>query len=640
MFSPVKMSRLEAVLLKKDARAVLRGLGAAGALELAVSAPGPDTAPSAPADNRPALDDCAWLLARLAALRRELGAAARAAAPGRELDYKSASEVVAEWETRASAPLGKRRDLAAEAARLSAERERLAVYSGLALPAESSGFSYLFCSVGIVPAGSLPALGSKLSGNAVLVPLSENGGCLRLAALASRASGEALAAELKAAGFRQEEAPPGAVLGELAAFYSAEAGRAEKALKLAGLEIASLAAGAAGPLAAAERALTAESLLLEAEQNLPRTEASVFFSGWTPSGDALRVSRALGKDSGGRCAVETEEAARGGGAPVLLRPPRLLRPFAALVTGYGLPRYGEADPTAFAALSFLMMFGMMFGDLGHGAALCLAGGWLARRRGFKEREAGRAVFGCGLSAAFFGLVYGSFFGLESFKKYALWRDPLAGDPLSLLAAAVLTGAAVISLGVILNIFNRARLGDRLGAALDRFGAAGLVFYWAALLLAAGRAGTGALFFMGAAAACWTLKEPLLYLLGPGGAAKDGNEGFIAVAAEAAAGAFEGALLYLANTVSFVRLAAYAISHAALLASAWALKEAADRAWGADSFAGILALIAGNAAALGLEGAVAAVQALRLEYYEFFGKFFEGGGRPFRPFVLGNKRGLG
>jgi len=104
------------------------------------------------------------------------------------------------------------------------------------------------------------------------------------------------------------------------------------------------------------------------------------------------------------------------------------------------------------------------------------------------------------------------------------------------------------------------------------------------------------------------------------------------------GAFEGALLYLANTISFVRLAAYAMSHAALLAAAWTMRDAADKVWGHGSAAGLLAVLAGNAVAIGLEGLVAAVQALRLEYYEFFGKFFEAGGRPFRPFALGIKGG--
>jgi len=215
----------------------------------------------------------------------------------------------------------------------------------------------------------------------------------------------------------------------------------------------------------------------------------------------------------------------------------------------------------------------------------------------------------------------SFFALGCAASLAgaLWR----------LAAA---GAVVISLGVVLNIINRAGSGDRLGAVLGRFGGAGLLFYWCAILMLTGKLGTGfGLPVLGAALACWALKEPLTYLAGRGEGGK--NEGGLEALAEGFVGAFEGVLLYLANTVSFARLAAYAMSHAALLASSYTLAAAADKAWGPGSLAGLLAIIAGNAAAILLEGTVAAVQALRLEYYEFFGKFFEGGGRPFRPFVL-------
>lgn len=637
MLSPVRMSRLEAVLLKKDARAALRGLGGEGAVEIINSAPGPETAPAAPADNTKALAACSALLARLAALRRDLGPGKSAAAIGPEMDLAAAASTVEEFERAAAALLKRRRELAAGLAVLSGESERLGVYSGLALPPSGAGkFNFIYCAAGSVPAESFQGLLAGLPANSLLLQLEEKEGRSHLAALAGPSSGPALESKLKAAGFRAEAAParPGLTLGEAAVDLMAEKYRAGLALEQTGREIASLAALAAGPLAAAGRAIEEERRLLEAEQALPGTEASLFLSGWVPTEEAARVGRGLGRNSGWRCAVEAGPAAAGSEAPVLLKPPRPLRPFAALVKGYGLPRYGEADPTVFAALSFLFMFGMMFGDVGHGAVLCLAGTRLARGSRGKEGGAGRAVFGCGLSAIFFGFVYGSFFGFASFRKYALWRDPLAGDPLALLAAAVLAGAAIISLGVILNIVNRARLGDRLGAALDRYGAAGLVFYWAALLLAAGRAEAGlALPVMGAALACWVLKNPAVYLLRPRAGTVSGADGFVPVLVEAFVGAFEGALLYLANTVSFVRLAAYAMCHAALLASAWALRGAADGAWGGNSLVGILALIAGNAAAIGLEGLVAAVQALRLEYYEFFGKFLEGTGRPFRPFIL-------
>jgi V/A-type H+-transporting ATPase subunit I len=99
------------------------------------------------------------------------------------------------------------------------------------------------------------------------------------------------------------------------------------------------------------------------------------------------------------------------------------------------------------------------------------------------------------------------------------------------------------------------------------------------------------------------------------------------------GAFEAALGFLANTISFVRLAAYAMSHAALLAATFMVADEL-RSWGSvGAWAGLLVVVAGNGVAFVLEGVVAAVQALRLEYYEFLGKFYEGTGRPFAPFRL-------
>jgi V/A-type H+-transporting ATPase subunit I len=330
-----------------------------------------------------------------------------------------------------------------------------------------------------------------------------------------------------------------------------------------------------------------------------------------------------------------ETAAGGADAPVLLRPPGLLKAFAGLVSAYGLPGYGEVDPTAFAAAVYVLLFGAMFGDVGHGAVVCLAALFMLRLPRARFGDAALMMFCCGLSGMFFGLVYGSLFGFEFFRKYALWRDPLSGDPFTLVLIALGAGAAVITVGLLLNISNRLRGGDRLGAALGRFGAAGLLFYWSAILLLAGKLPRRlALPAICGALVCWALKGPLLWLArrGRGGAVPE--ESPAEVAAEAAVGVFEGVLLYLANTISFARLAAYAMSHAALLAAAFMLAGAADRIWGEGSLPGILAVAAGNIAAILLEGVVAAVQALRLEYYEFFGKFFEGGGRPFRPFVLG------
>lgn len=617
MLSPVRMTRLDAVVVRSRLRQALERLGSAGRAELvpaAAASPG----------------EAAALLERAEALRRALGLGPAGAAPA--VDGAAARETLERLSAGAASLLDKVRSLAAGHSRLAEESARLRPYAGLDLPS-GSGLVRVAC--GCLPSERVPALRALLPPGAAAALLGEEKGFVRVAAAAGAHSAAALENALAASGFRAEELPssPGLSLAGLAARADRAAAEAAAQLEKARAETAEFAAAADLPLAAAAAALGREAALASAESSAAVTASSAVISAWVPASSAAGTARALGESAGGACAAEARPPAPGEDVPVLLEPPRLLRPFAMLVSAYGLPRYGEVEPTAFAAAAFLLMFGMMFGDLGHGAVVCAAGLALARRGGGGARDAGRVMAWCGLSAALFGLLYGSFFGLESFKAYALWRDPLEGDPVLPVKAAAAFGAAVISLGVVLNTVNRFRAGDIPGALAGRFGAAGLLFYWPGLLWAAGLLAVGtALPAMCAAVVIWALREPAEYLAGRGG------EDLGTAAAEGAVGAFEGALLYLANTVSFVRLAAYAMSHAALLAAAYALQRAADSAWGQGSAAGLAAAVLGNAAAIGLEGLVAGVQALRLEYYEFFGKFLEGGGRPFRPFVLTAKGG--
>jgi V/A-type H+-transporting ATPase subunit I len=102
-------------------------------------------------------------------------------------------------------------------------------------------------------------------------------------------------------------------------------------------------------------------------------------------------------------------------------------------------------------------------------------------------------------------------------------------------------------------------------------------------------------------------------------------------------AFEAVLAYLANTISFVRLAAYAMSHAAILMATFAMADAVAETPAVGGVLYVAIVIGGNAVALVLEGIIVAVQVLRLEYYEFFGKFFSGSGLPFRPFHFALRR---
>ncbi|HEY3359962.1 MAG TPA: V-type ATPase 116kDa subunit family protein, partial [Polyangia bacterium] len=389
---------------------------------------------------------------------------------------------------------------------------------------------------------------------------------------------------------------------------------------------------------AVARAAALERQLVEADQCFPRTAATRLIAGWIPAADAAAVAAQLRAATGGRCQLELTPpgASDQADVPVLLRPPWPLRPFAMLVAGFGLPAYRELDPTLFLAVSYLLMFGMMFGDAGHGAVLVLAGA-LARR---VDRRVGWLLVYAGLASIGFGVVYGSYFGITALKEHALWRDPLEGDPLTLMRAAVGLGATMITLGLVLNIINRFRRGDVIGGLLDKFGVAGVIFYWGALLLATryatlaaqGLVTTAVVLVLGLPLAAFALRGPLEVLARRRRAGRGPAPGGLGAAlAESLLDPFEAVLVYLANTVSFVRLAAYALSHAALLLATFMLAAELRRASAAGTVWSVLVVIAGNGIAIVLEAIVAAVQALRLEYYEFFGKFFSGAGRPFQPF---------
>jgi V/A-type H+-transporting ATPase subunit I len=286
---------------------------------------------------------------------------------------------------------------------------------------------------------------------------------------------------------------------------------------------------------------------------------------------------------------------------------------------------------------------MMFGDMGHGAVLGGCGlAALFTGRSEKTRDFGVLLLSGGLSSIIFGLIYGSCFGLAWFKKYAIWMILLEGDPMRLMYGAVGMGIIMISLGLILNVFNRFRRGDVIGGLFDKFGLAGLLFYWGALVLLIG--GTtvrsqglmvpAVVLFLGVPIVGWALREPVEFLLNHSGNRHETDSGGLAGAiAESVVGAFEALLSYLANTISFVRLAAYAMSHAALLVAAFMLAAEVQRFLPGGAIWGVVIIVLGNLAAIVLEGIIASVQALRLEYYEFFGKFFSGNGRAFKPFRL-------
>jgi V/A-type H+-transporting ATPase subunit I len=642
------MCRLRALVLRQDARMVLASWGELGAVQLEQTAPGPDTAPLPARDCNVELARCHDVLQRVTELRRMLKIPpASLTPPATQLTWADADATLRLWEARADEVMSRRQQCTDQVRELDASCELLARYCGFDLPLDGpQAFAHLHFATGSLPAENWQALSAQLDPHAAVLPLAVERGRQPLLVLTTPARWPALASALRDAGFQSDPLPvsANATCDSLAAERRREQQAAVRELNRAQTEARTLAVEYAAPLGQLEQLAMRERQLLAAEQQCSRTEATVLLAGWAPEPAVAKIERRTRELSHGCMQLETAPAGAADAAvPVLLQPPRWLRPFARLVAAYGLPDYHELEPTLFVALSYPLMFGLMFGDVGHGSVLAVAGGLMCRRaRRQRLQDVGRLLVIAGLASVGFGCAYGSCFGLEYFKSFALWRDPLAGDPASLMQLAIAIGVVVISVGLVLNVTNRLRRGNYVGGCFGRFGLAGLLFYWGTLTLllggnfleAHGLMLPALAAFVGMPLAGWALKEPLARLVDRRhGRRPEPGEGWCVAALISLVAAFEALLSYLANTISFVRLAAYAMSHAALLAAAFALADQARHLPLAGPALAALVVILGNAGALVLEGVIAAVQALRLEYYEFFGKFLTGEGRPFQPFRL-------
>lgn len=304
--------------------------------------------------------------------------------------------------------------------------------------------------------------------------------------------------------------------------------------------------------------------------------------------------------------------------PSLLSHHRWLRPFTSLVLNYGVPRYGEIDPTILFAVSFVLMFGMMFGDLGHGAVIALTALVLRKRLG----QYSSLVLAVGFTSAVFGLLYGSVFGYEHLIP-ALWMPPLS-DPMLMLGVALGWGITFILLSTLLTIFNRIVDGRLREALLDSHGVAGLLLYLGLLASAWSISESGHAGIIAPLLVCASLAAIFFH-------AWQHNRGthFVERLLIVVVEGFEAVMSYVSNTLSFLRLAAFSLNHVALAIAIFTVGEMMHTA------GYLLTVVFGNIFILVLEGAIVAIQALRLEYYEGFSRFFGGDGKPFRPLTLGS-----
>ncbi len=329
--------------------------------------------------------------------------------------------------------------------------------------------------------------------------------------------------------------------------------------------------------------------------------------------------------------------------PVALSNNPLLRPFQMLVTTYSRPRYGELDPTYLVAITFPILFGAMFGDIGQGLVLALMGWLISSGRIPKLKSMaglGALIMICGISATVFGFLYGSVFMFEEnflgIELHPLWINPLH-DIMSILIVAVAAGVVLLLLSYILSIVNGVLSRDW-GHVL--FGHTGV----SAFLLYVSLLGIGATFIpnlnfpiprivfivlAAISAVAVMISEVLINLVEGHRPLVEGGLGTYFI--QAPIELFEVFLTLVSNTLSFVRVGAFAVAHGGLSSVFFILADLAGG--GSHNLLYWLIVIIGNIFIVGFEGLIVGIQTMRLHYYEILGKFFTGGGARFEPLTL-------
>ncbi|MGY6022666.1 V-type ATPase 116kDa subunit family protein [Streptomyces spinosirectus] len=376
--------------------------------------------------------------------------------------------------------------------------------------------------------------------------------------------------------------------------------------------------------------LTGEAQLEIHREAAVRHGTVAALAGWCPAADVRHLSARLAQAGG---ALVPLRAPRGIDPPTRLADTSTVRrSLVPLVRTYGTVPYADVDPTVPAGIAYVAMFGMMFGDAGHGLLLLL-GALLLRagrpRRLVALRPLWPFLAGAGVASTLAGFAYGEFFGPTGVLP-VLWLDPL-DEPMRLLGAAIAVGAVLLALAYAAGIVNRWREDGPSRALYAASGIAGAAVFLGLAFLAA-----GAVSHLPALVVSGSLLAPAgLALAGTGLFTSSG--GGASGALQTGVQLFDVVIRIGSNTVSFARLAAFGLTHAALGAIVWQGTTALTGSGPAGVVAGCLVFVLGNALTFALEALVAGVQALRLEFYELFSRVFDAEGRPFRPWHVPTQR---
>ncbi len=662
MMRPRKMKRIELTVLKRDADRALEYLGRRGVLQIGAAdrAETPAVQAQADASGLPSAADTFERIRDAAAflsvsLREEPAADARL--PEQE-DAELAESICGD----ALRLRDRETATAAERDRLSDALSEARSFANLNAPfSDLESLSYLTLRVGRIEPKSVNVLRDALGDRGVVVPLGGEG---RILAAASRKGRFALDGELAKASFAPIRLPEGftGVPAELLAGLEARVADADAALAALDEEKAAYAKRF-GP--ALERLGGAYLMAVAVERlksSLEATRTAYRLGGWIAASDVERTVADLERLTDGRVSVvsydpsEVESVVNGEEkVPVSLDHGRFVRGFERLVFSYGAPLYGTIDPTPFVAVSFTILFGLMFGDLGQGSVLLLLGLLAGKGRPKALARFSRfapALVAVGIASMVVGLLDGEVFAMDGLLvgptralTAALTGTPAdrvlhlmperghLGKIFAFFGFTMAVGIVLNSIGLVINIINQFSLGRRERALFAKTGLSGALLFWYAVFMAIRTVLGGSLHFYDALGigipVLGLFLGSALYRLAAGerpvfehGPVVFFVEGFVEV--------LESASYYLSNTVSFLRVGAFALSHAVLAFIVFELSDMVGGVPAGPVFSAFVSII-GNAIIILLEGLIVAIQTVRLQYYEFFSKFFTETGVEFSPF---------
>lgn len=531
-------------------------------------------------------------------------------------------------------------------------------FSNLKIPySQLDHLSFLSLKIGRIPADNFEKLREAVDSHAVVIPLGNDKS--KILAAASKKGRFALDTELKKFGFVNMEIPENfnGIPEEVLVGMQQEKVAAERAVAKINEEKKNYADTHSEEIRRLLGAFSISKQVKDIQNKLESTSMVYRLTGWIPAADSRNFMKELDELTEGRIAIreylptEVPSVLRGEEkVPVKLTHGKFISAFERMIFSYGSPLYGTIDPTPFVAIFFTFLFGIMFGDFGQGLVIFLAGLLMAKKviKVGAWNKFAPIFMGVGCSSCLMGLVTGEFFGTEkALEPFALFVTGLFGNPhapilkvmpssnpnsifviFGIFGVTIALGFIINSIGLIVNMCNNAMRGKFGSVFFGKSGFFGILFYWYVVAFAVRIAA----FHHVPAVFDWIIIGVSLFFAAFGEPFErlfDGERpvvenGFGSLVIGGIVELIEVVSSYLSSTISFVRVGAFALAHAVL---GFIIELMSSKC---GPVGGIFVLVAGNAIVVVLEGMIVAIQVIRLQYYEFFSKFFNETGAEFKP----------